>query len=175
MKNELGVILMVILFAILSIVFGVMAYLNFTEIAGGDKPANAPDAKIAEERKKIDEFETKIAEYTDRKVKLNDEIGKQLHQVEFLKSEAREIKLGQQRRFEQKQAGLAFKKQVEDNAATVGKVKSATLSKVEADINHRADRNGKARHRSQRTQDQDSGRSAAAENGFRCGGEEKSR
>jgi len=71
MKSEVGVVLAVIILAILSIVFGVFAYLNFKEIDPGDDPKNAMDEKIRVKREANRGLEDKIAEYRLQKEELS--------------------------------------------------------------------------------------------------------
>ena len=134
MKSEIGVILMVVLFAILSIVFGVFAYMNFKDIDGNDQEGNAYSTRIEKERATKIELEGTVAEYEEKKQLYSDKISKLQQEAAYLKSEINAFKRAHEKRLELTKTGQAFDQQVKDVAATVAKVKAKTLSQIEAEI-----------------------------------------
>src|SRR5438067_8166430 len=80
MRSEQGVILSVIVLAVLSIVFGVMAYMNYSAIDPGDDPAKKLDTRIDARRKHITELREGVGgvnEYQIKKERLTEDIAKQ--------------------------------------------------------------------------------------------------
>ncbi len=134
MKSELGVILMVILFAILSIVFGVLAYSNFKTIDGNDVEADAFGARIEKEKAETRDLEGTIAEYDEKKALYGEKIAKALQLAAYYRSEAVAFRRAHEQRLDMTKSGQAFEQQVKDVASTVAKVKVKTLAQIEAEI-----------------------------------------
>ncbi len=125
---------MVILLAILSITFGVFAYLNFKDIDGGDTPEKRPDELIRKEKVEISKLDNTIAEYQDKESRLTDEIAKLRWLEGYYISEANQYIASHEKRLNQKKEGQAFEQQIRAIGTTVSGVKAKTLSAIETDI-----------------------------------------
>lgn len=134
MKSELGVILMVIVLAILSIVFGVFAYLNFKEIDGNDKPEDAYSVRIDKEKQTARELKDQIEEYEGKKQVFSQQITKTLQLGEYYKKQMNEFKVAHEKRLGLAKQGKDFEQLVKDISGVVTKTKTKTLGQVEADI-----------------------------------------
>lgn len=137
MRSELGVILSVVLLAILSIVFGVMAYMNYSTLDPGDDPKKKLDAQIEEKRrniKNLKEGEKGIDDYQLRKDRLSEDIVRLQEQQKYLIFQRQEYVTAHERRMKHKEEGVKYKAQADDMAVKVAAGKKVVSDHIQAEI-----------------------------------------
>ncbi|MEI6234755.1 MAG: BRCT domain-containing protein [Planctomycetota bacterium] len=134
MKSELGVILMVIVFAILSLVFGVSAYFNMQEIEGNEVEGKAFATLIEKEKQTTRDLSEKIAEYEEKKQIYTEKIAKSQAQADYYRQLSTSLRKAHEKRLELQKSGKDFEQQVKAVSQTVSTVKQKTLAQIEAEI-----------------------------------------
>ncbi|HLX64877.1 MAG TPA: BRCT domain-containing protein [Planctomycetota bacterium] len=132
MKSDLSVILAIIVLAILSIVFGVMAYLNFKTIDPGDgKPLQA---QIDERQNHIDETVRSINDLQVEKDALSEKLAKAQQDATYYSGEGAAYVQAAEARNRLKAEGQAFEDQAKNMGTTVSAGKKKVSDAIQAEI-----------------------------------------
>lgn len=131
MKDEIGPLIALILFVILTGVFGTFAYMKQQELEG-DNPdrSKSKDADILKIKKEIQTLQSDIADAKDLQFKLRENIRKQQSLYDYYSDLFGEYGQEYERRRQLVAWADSFEKQASELSGTVNKLKNDTLSRV---------------------------------------------
>ncbi|MCY3020005.1 MAG: hypothetical protein NTW87_13380 [Planctomycetota bacterium] len=135
MKEENGPLIALIVFAVLSIFFGVMAYLRYQDLMSPEDPSKSPDAKIKLLQKDIQDQEDNIVTLTRQATSLREEVRRQQALYNFYSEMFAEYGAEYTRRMELVKWAENFEKQAGELSGMVTDLKSKTLANVNKETN----------------------------------------
>lgn len=146
MKSELGVIIGVVVLGLLSIVLGVMAYMDY-DVLNGATPGDSMEGKISARRREIKDIEDQIAEYQVKLAVKSEALDNERDIYEAMKLERADFEKHYGIRRNVKTAGDEFAAQATAINGKVSELKGKTLAAINKEISlerERMDKNVEA-------------------------------